>query len=491
MNPIFFITNAQMNAAVPTAVLTSIPPPRLSRALQSTPVTKGATINGTSPEIVKGILSYIWGRLAAGHDAAWSGPDGGGFDPSDPEELWARTITGLMLGAIYMSPATAYSSGSDATYYTAFEGGGPFPLAVMCQQSCTIGMISRGFKHADYSIGKPPNETVGVNAGGSSGVPVWKQSGAAWLSPTPALKTLAGAIAATPAIGPGSMYEWALATPNTGPAHIAYILRAPRKSAGKALDALQFFDTGGVSGSDGTMTAARVAAPCVDGIHTFDDPWILSNVPGPNGGAGAFTGVGVLPAPSNLSGSIDMMTKAWPLGFCRLILKRTDGSVMYASPLLPMCHTDDATHNFSVARLLWSLRGIPDSVIQSEEGLIGYGSATWNVFVPRMSVTSKTLAAGRGASLASIVSSLPAGTGFPAPDKPIVLAAHMLWHLEISVDSSDTLHVKRRMQFTPEAGDASPAIPAQGGDGLPWGVATGSAVPATADIQAATPYFAP
>ena len=490
MNGIFNVINAQAVGTTPTVILAVNTPPRLSRALQTTSAPR-STLDGDTKTLVAGLLGYIWGRLAGGLGPAWTGPDGGGFSPSDPEELWARTITGMMLGAIYMSAATAYASGSDTTYYDLLEGGGPFPLAVMCQQSSTVALISRGFKHADYSNAG----TVGLNAGGSSGRPIWTKNGTnTWLPPStkPDLDTLAGSIAASPQIGPGAMYEYSLAKPNTGPAHIAYLLRVPRRSANASLDAIQFFDTGGMSGADMAATTARSAAPCVDGIGTYDDPWIVGKVPGPNGGAGHFNGVGVLPPAPNLSATVDMLTKCWPLGFARLILKRNNGKVMYASPLLPMCHTDDATHNFSVAHLLWSLRGLPTCTLSNEEDTsssMTFGSATWNVFVPRGKVTEQTIKAGRGASLRTIVAGLPAGTGFPAPDQAVQFAAHMLWHLEISVDSSDVLHVKRRMQFTPEAGDTRPAIPGQGGDTLPWGKRSGEAFLATADIQSATPYF--
>jgi hypothetical protein len=472
--PVFGISKFFDIGGVPTVPLVVSTPPRLSCALQTTPAPRPATISGTSTDIVKGILAYIWGRLAGGLDPAWTGPDGGTFDPNDVEEQWARTITGMMLGSCYMSPATAYFSGSDQTYYDALEGGGPFPLAVMCQQSCTVALISRGFTHPDYSNAG----TTGLNAGGSEGRPIWQKTGAKWLpgTTTPDLRSVAGTMAATPTIGPGAMYEFALATPNSGPAHIAYLLRVPRKSTNKSIDAIQFFDTGGMN------VATRTDSPCVDGIGIFDDPWVLGTVPGPTGGSAAFKGVGVLPPPPNLSGSVATMKKAWPLGFCRLILRRSSGGVMYASPLLPMCHSDDPLHNFSVATLLWSLRGIPSSTVVNEEGADGFGSAEWNVFVPRGSVTSQTLKEGRAATLRQVVSKLPAGTGFPAAEKPTALVAHLMWHSHLSVDSSDKLHFARKLQFDPEQGDTRPAIPGKGGDTIPWGIRTGDAIPAASDI---------
>jgi hypothetical protein len=68
------------------------------------------------------------------------------------------------------------------------------------------------------------------------------------------------------------------------------------------------------------------------------------------------------------------MRAARPLGFARLVLRRrSDGKLIYASPLLMMHLAGDPQANFSLARLFWSLRDAP----RCEEVV-----AEWQVDVP-------------------------------------------------------------------------------------------------------------
>lgn len=172
---------------------------------------------------------------------------------------------------------------------------------------------------------------------------------------------------------------------NTASAHAGFVLRTD-----PIAQVFQVLDTGGFSvlnrGKDVTLIGLGA------GFHTgnFDDP-ACNEV---NGGD-PFRGVGVWPTMSQSEASkliqhVDSVLKrARPLGLVRLILTEAgkikkispgnsrsfingDSWLYYASPLLRM-YGDDVLQNYSISRLIWSLRGI------SKENI----DVQWWIYLPK------------------------------------------------------------------------------------------------------------
>jgi hypothetical protein len=80
-----------------------------------------------------------------------------------------------------------------------------------------------------------------------------------------------------------------------------------------------------------------------------------------------FAGLGVLPPHSIDQAQVDFLRKARPVGLGRLAITRrndkasmnlTDADVLYVSRMMRL-YGDDPSKNYTVARLLWSLRNTP------------------------------------------------------------------------------------------------------------------------------------
>jgi hypothetical protein len=200
---------------------------------------------------------------------------------------------------------------------------------------------------------------------------------------------------------------------NTGGAHIGTALRVMRIPPGRdplrsrQLSRFQVLDTGGLRVASWTAgvqaldsTQAKMHAGIFEGPATDEV-----------GDGDPLRGVGVLPkvqpsdAPIMAKHTREVLQKARPLGFVRLLLAKrdtpitfdgaakalTDGTVIFLSALAPMYASEQALKeagldkatelapfaNFHMTRLLWSLRNAPD--LQNVQ-------PTWLIYLPRGSL---------------------------------------------------------------------------------------------------------
>jgi hypothetical protein len=407
--------------------------------------------------------------LEAGLDKVWPGP------PVDAEEAWARTVTEMLLGTVYGGAGSTYSAKkfgvTDATFYDAMTAKkppdakgavaddpdrfpGPYPITVACQQSCTVALIGRGFDRSHFG--------AGMNAGKSEDLPIWKMTGAQWFKRDD-VKDVRIVSKLSPPVGPGSLFQFYIdGAANTGPAHIGWIARVQRVADGKPQNVMQFFDTGAMNCSGRTNTPKAV----LQGYENYDDPWVTTIFTGPVVAKGTTSynnsGFGVLPPSPGLAAATDRMKRLWPLGFARLVIKRlSDQHVLYATPLLPMHHAGD-TNNFSPARLMWALRGIPHPDVLTAE---------WRLYIPRGELAGEAFKGPRGKTLRDYAKFIKDKTGALVPlDQPITDTENvMIAHSAHRVSSDGTVTAELLYKKAPT-------------DTLAWGVRSGEAMPSLGDV---------
>ncbi len=95
-------------------------------------------------------------------------------------------------------------------------------------------------------------------------------------------------------------------------------------------------------------------------------------------------GLGILPPPPDLKGSVEHLKKARPVGVAQFILVENgsdkDGHrVLYMSPFLRM-YGNDSTQNHHISHYVWSLRDMP-----GREKLTGY----WRFFYPKFELANE------------------------------------------------------------------------------------------------------
>jgi hypothetical protein len=222
--------------------------------------------------------------------------------------------------------------------------------------------------------------------------------------------------------GPGSRVEsvWPVLPPvdkkpdilknNTAGAHVGTTLRVMRVPPGanplrsRQLSRFQVLDTGGLrvkSWSDGVQALDARGANMHAGI--FEGPATDEVGDGdPLRGVGVLAKVQPSDAPIMAKHTRDVLQKARPLGFARLLLRKrsspltfnnaakslTDGTIVFLSALVPMYASEQALKeagldkatelapfaNFHLTRLLWSLRNAPD---------LANVEPTWLIYLPR------------------------------------------------------------------------------------------------------------
>ncbi len=421
------------------------------------------------------ILNHVASRLsAASLNVAWMTTDGlrtrdgNGVVPNDSEELWARTVTELLLCLPYVLPSTAYSSGtnfSDGTFYAKmYDDGGSYPIVVECQHSCTFALITRGCDLEDFRTkvqgGFMPD---GASAGESRGLPVFKgRSGpnpkpsGSWVNRSSDLDAT-NSLDASPAMSPGTLVEFNTPPANSTGSHIAFVLRTHKNP-----HLVQFYDTGGVWIDGDVMGETRrmVDVTAVDG-GTFDNPYCQKYT-----GAAAYSGMGVLPS-RDLGTGIDRAQRLFPLGIARLILtRRADGKVLYATPLLRM-HWKGLCDNFAIARYMWSLRSTP---------CFARIEARWEISVPRGSQVSALFA-----RAPEELASFAGRTGFPTLLARPITDLQMLEHSNITVDANNgKVFIQKRMKALPSPGEFHTRT-----SNDPWGLRvyeSDQTVPALGDV---------
>jgi hypothetical protein len=295
-----------------------------------------------------------------------------------------------------------------------------------------------------------------LNAGGSEGLPVFQLPGASWQKAND-LRSAEKACGATAKAGPGTIFEFFNDDPslpnggkNFGFAHIAYVLRTGATPA-----RLQLFDTGGMNDDKRDEPSVMVKS-----MGTYDDPW-TEKIKGPSGGEGHFSGMGTLPPSPNLAAALDAADRLRPLGFVRLVLsgEQDPKNVLYSTPLLPMHATSGETHNFSLARLMWAIRGLT--------GI----TAEWRVFMPRSALAVKVMGGTRENTLFDLKDLLP------GPKELITGWDKFMW-LCVLRNHAGVLSYERKAPRHDHSKDNTLT-----NDKLGWGVAGGSAQPALKDID--------
>jgi hypothetical protein len=203
-------------------------------------------------------------------------------------------------------------------------------------------------------------------------------------------------------LSPGSAYAFTSKPDAKGVSahkHIVFALRLD-----KAHNWVQLFDTGGANspGADGPLPGSS---------HIFDYPLWEKAVVGPKVQDGDTTfprGVGVLPTATNrfsqkvpvpdLAKGTDNASRALPLGFARLVLRRrAKKDVLYSTPLLYMgtAHDDPEAPNsaFSLMRYLWSLRELPGK---------DFIDAEWQIDIPAKELAANMLIFGRAVTISEL-----------------------------------------------------------------------------------------
>lgn len=429
-------------------------PPRLVRALNTTPVAdattlpryahytqlKGSALDFAAPGAIelRYLIRHIHDRLTAPfvdadgcapEGSPWRGPDGGAVagEQIGPDEHWARLATEAFSFLPYTLPVTAYSASSglvltDARLLYKLQGNSEdedkaYPLAAECQHSVTLAVIGRGFSFATETapsadgITRPRLKTM-FTAGPSDGaiVHMTPKAEVKWVhykQGSPALSTLDASF------GPGSAFSFndsfgANQLASSHP-HIAFVMRV-RRDAGGAVRAIQFFDVGGMNVPE-TPHPAIAKGIAQEGVYTYDYPWSSS---GKAGALGAYSGHSVLsPSADTLAKGIARLKEARPLGLARLVLARRHNAaqnrpvdlsadppadwLLYASPLMLMYdeHTNpyEPPPNYAISRYLWSLRDLPGAE---------HIQAFWQISTPRSQLAdAMAFGTGKGASRAA------------------------------------------------------------------------------------------
>jgi hypothetical protein len=220
---------------------------------------------------------------------------------------------------------------------------------------------------------------------------------------------------------------------NNGADHIGFALRAHKKDATNAWNAMQFFDTGAL----GTPTFGNDAAADI-----CDYAWTRA-VSGPrlkkNPGEGenaSFQGVLVPAPPPDLAGGTARLRRLSPLGVARLVVRRRGAqgadAAIWHTGLMRLHDPTDPEMNFSIARLLWSLRDAP---------FCDNFETCWEISIPRTDLLKATRDAARADSFPTLVSKT-LGASAPDPGSQITNPAALFRLRDAFVDAKGKVHVR-------------------------------------------------
>lgn len=422
-------------------------PPRLVVDIDELPRSSPNIDSLSEPKKLVAILERIARSLPRGlDDTAWLGPTSGRGLTIDEmslsteakkEERWARRVSEMMILTPYFLPSTLYGT-SDRRMYdrmaARLEAGAEafYPMIAECQQLCTTIAMSRGVKRELLG--------GGLNSGGSQGLPLFKDGNGEFFFDSKLLKA-SNALSATPLVGPGSVYQYndKVLGPNKGSAHIGTILRV-QTGPWKALQPL---DTGGLNSPERGKGVRLTKTEGGLGGGIFDDPWVTS-IPGPGED---FTGLGIISTkhtpPANLS-------RWWPCGFVRLMIRRRDGGqLLYATPLLRM---HDANRDYPYSVLANALRGVPGT----EEF-----EPQWQISGPRQALSKDVMEKPRETTARALLS--PSGVSV---DRPLSNNVEHLFLIANITALADGLVLKADLKKDKNKN----TVP----DRLPWGVRSGS-----------------
>lgn len=327
--------------------------PRLYFALNTTKVNPPANLTGEfTVDALRELLEYLWRRLCEGPEAAWLGPDGiesvirlnSNDQDVAMEEKWARLVSQLLVLSPYSAPSNAYNLFGRPLNQ---GGGGPdslilakaqdaedpgYPVILACQQLCSIGAITRGYRYPYTATRRNDGlpETCNFIEAGRNGARngVRTLSGSDnWITDPPS--GAASLLGDPHNLGPCSIFS------RKNDTHVAFLLRvkADKKE-------FQFLDTGAMATlptplqteGNGDYGWAKAIA-CDEGFEA-----------------------GLLDRKVTQA-DLDHMRKARPLGFARLLILRGE-TVLFSTPLLPM-HWTGEFDNFPYSTYFWSLRQVP------------------------------------------------------------------------------------------------------------------------------------
>lgn len=310
---------------------------------------------------------------------------------SEPEEVWARTFSEMVLFSMYGNPGHIHYWKDDASSLFS-EYPKVYAILMACQYLSTYAILTRGFPASDVGAGmacsgatikrscfdttEQTEEELGLKKAGADKDAAKKGDEAAKAKkgtrpkselgpPLPKDKTKQESspyfsktdIIAKKQAGPGSVLSFnpggpAEGSQNKGPiTHVATILR-------RHGDQVQFIDTGVLVGTDEGKMAGGEGG-------TTDHSFVRGTVPA----SSSCVAIGVLkPPPGDLLAAAKTASQCRPLAFSRLAIvdvSKKDPVVRFVSR---MCQAQ-----YPVARYIWSLRGLPITGLR----------VIWSIYVPQ------------------------------------------------------------------------------------------------------------
>jgi hypothetical protein len=340
----------------------------------------GARINEVAPSVIVSratdtdgkaieIMQHTARLLKDGLEEVWASMEGlpqkdgrpvmaanpADLSDEEAEECWAQLLSEQLVGTPYCGPGVSHfgtNSEDDELFSKSFDAGDPmYPITYACQHLCTAAAVTRGLTDA---------AKIPIDARSAAAIRQWSPPGS--LNSDQANRDAATGIA-NGVMKPGTCYV------ASDVIHVAFVLRVFK--AGR----IQLLDTGGMQtfpapkSPFGTAGVVETGSDLTLGGLNFDTELIeriTRTITARNGRSGH---IGVFPPASKIRDALGLMKKARPLGIARFMLldrlsdsaaksKTLEERLRYASPALPMWFGGD---NYSILRMLWSLRSHPHS----------------------------------------------------------------------------------------------------------------------------------
>lgn len=319
-------------------------------------------------------LGQVWkGASAACHTTkggkAISDLDPAGLTPREQDECWAQLLSEFMVGSCYAGPPSYSGGETDSTFFAeATDGADPaHSIFYACQHLCDMAAITRGFDDVpQYPIDRTS----------ASNITHWKKNVRSGSKP----KILNGTPNADPdkAYLDSNPYRVGLKAKSKGylrpctfyarvptAFHIAFVLRALESGQ------FQLLDTGAMDPDTENTDKGPLGRGNWDRLLGSSIINKIAQVAAP-------------PYPADLVLPLRRARSSRPLGFGRLVIYwRTppatssppspNDRLAYATPLLPLWRPGVADANYSITRLIWSLRNHPH---------LGTFEARWLVDAP-------------------------------------------------------------------------------------------------------------
>lgn len=289
--------------------------------------------------------------------------------PREQDECWAQLLSEFMVASCYAGPPSYNSAETDLTFFDKARSATDPAHSIFyaCQHLCDMAAITRGFDDVPEF---PIDRQTAAN------VTNWKQgvrsgSKAKVLNGTPNTDPDKAYLDSNPyrvglkAKSKGYLRPCTYYARVPDAFHIAFVLRALESGQ------FQLLDTGAMDPNTENTDKGPLGRGNWDRLLGES---ILNKI----------AQVAATPYPADLVGPLRRARRSRPLGFGRLVIYwRTapttstpaspNDRLAFATPLLPLWRPGDETANFSITRLIWSLRNHPH---------LGTFEARWLVDAP-------------------------------------------------------------------------------------------------------------